>query len=115
LLAAGGLSNLGLPFPQIVSRCRRKSRCARSARISHRPRASGEQLAAIANLIVKGTVKVKVETVLPLPEAHKAQELSKPNHSGGKIVLEVNGRENTPGAAARTAEHSQPAHELHRN
>jgi len=30
-----------------------------------------------------------VETVLPLPEARKAQELSKTGHSGGKIVLEV--------------------------
>jgi len=49
-------------------------------------------LAAIADLVVKGTVKVNVETVLPLPEARKAQELSKNGHSGGKIVLEVNGR-----------------------
>jgi len=41
-------------------------------------------LAAIAGLVVKGTVKVNVETVLPLPEACKAQELSKTGHSGGK-------------------------------
>ena len=36
----------------------------------------------------------ELETVLPLPEARKAQELSKGGHSGGKIVLvlEVNGR-----------------------
>jgi hypothetical protein len=33
-----------------------------------------------------------VETVLPLAEARKAQELSKTGHSGGKIALEVNGR-----------------------
>ena len=55
-------------------------------------KANGDQLAAIAGLVVKETVKVNVETVLPLPEARKAQELSKTGHSGGKIVLEVNGR-----------------------
>ena len=42
-----------------------------------------------AGLVIKGTVKVNVETALPLPEARKAQELSKTGHSGGKIVLEV--------------------------
>jgi NADPH:quinone reductase-like Zn-dependent oxidoreductase len=55
-----------------------------------RQKANGDQLATIADLIVKGKVKVKVETVLPLKEAAKAQELSKTGHSGGKIVLEVN-------------------------
>src|SRR5947207_7684555 len=54
-----------------------------------RQKPNGEQLALIAGLVVKGTVKVNVETVLPLPEARKAQELSKTGHSGGKIVLEV--------------------------
>ena len=44
-------------------------------------------MAAIAGLVVRGTVKANVETVLPLPEARKAQELSKTGHSGGKIVL----------------------------
>jgi NADPH:quinone reductase-like Zn-dependent oxidoreductase len=53
---------------------------------------NGEQLAAIADLVVNGKVKVNVETALPLKEARKAQELSKSGHSGGKIVLEVNGR-----------------------
>jgi NADPH:quinone reductase-like Zn-dependent oxidoreductase len=57
-----------------------------------RQKANGDQLAAIADLVVKGTVKVNVETVLPLSEARKAQELSQSGHSGGKIVLEVNGR-----------------------
>ena len=56
-----------------------------------RQKPSGEQLAAIAELVVKGIVKVTVETVLPLREARKAQELSQTGHSGGKIVLEVNG------------------------
>src|SRR5437588_2827195 len=54
-----------------------------------RQKPNGEQLATIADLVLKGTVKVNVETVLPLPEARKAQELSKTGHSGGKIVLEV--------------------------
>lgn len=50
----------------------------------------GEQLAEIADLVVRGKVKVSVETVLPLQEARKAQEISKTGHSGGKIVLEMN-------------------------
>jgi NADPH:quinone reductase-like Zn-dependent oxidoreductase len=53
---------------------------------------NGDQLAAIADLVIEGKVKVNVETVLPLQEAGKAQELSKTGHSGGKIVLELNGR-----------------------
>jgi len=36
-----------------------------------RQEADGNQLAAIASLVVKGTVKVNVETVLPLAEAAK--------------------------------------------
>ena len=54
-----------------------------------RQKANGDQLATIASLVVKGIVKVNVETVLPLPDARQAQELSKTGHSGGKIVLEV--------------------------
>ncbi len=34
-----------------------------------RTKPNGDQLAAIAGLVVKGTVKVNVETVLPLPES----------------------------------------------
>lgn len=56
-----------------------------------RQKPNGDQLATIADLVVKGTVKVNVETVLPLAEARKAQDLSKTGHSGGKIVLKVNG------------------------
>jgi NADPH:quinone reductase-like Zn-dependent oxidoreductase len=58
-----------------------------------RQKANGDQLAAIADLVVKGKVKVNVEAVLPLQEAAKAQELSKAGHSGGKIVLEVRSAE----------------------
>ena len=49
----------------------------------------GDQLARIADLVVSGGVKVNVETVLPLSEARKAQELSQSGHTRGKIVLEV--------------------------
>ena len=49
----------------------------------------GDQLARIADLVVSGQVKVNVETVLPLSEARKAQELSQSGHTRGKIVLEV--------------------------
>jgi NADPH:quinone reductase-like Zn-dependent oxidoreductase len=34
-------------------------------------------------------VKIKIETVLPLQEARRAQELSQSGHAGGKIVLKV--------------------------
>src|SRR5262249_8271272 len=55
-------------------------------------KANADQVAGIADLAAKGTVKVNVETVLSLAEARKAQELSKTGHSGGKIVMQVNGR-----------------------
>src|SRR5881394_2808995 len=54
-------------------------------------KARGDQLATIADLVVSGKVKVNIETVLPLREARKAQDLSQKGHSGGKIVLEVDG------------------------
>jgi NADPH:quinone reductase-like Zn-dependent oxidoreductase len=57
-----------------------------------RQKANGAQLAAIADLVMQGKIKINVETVLRLPQARQAQELSKTGHSGGKIVLEVNGR-----------------------
>jgi NADPH:quinone reductase-like Zn-dependent oxidoreductase len=52
-------------------------------------KARGDQLARIADLVVRGQVKVYVETVLPLSEARKAQELSQSGHTHGKIVLIV--------------------------
>lgn len=57
--------------------------------IMMRQKANGKQLAIIADLVVSGKIKVNVETVLPLHEARKAQELSQKGHAGGKIVLEV--------------------------
>lgn len=47
------------------------------------------QLAEIARLVVAGTVKPVVSTVLPLAEARKAHELSEGGHTRGKIVLKV--------------------------
>lgn len=48
------------------------------------------ELSEIAKLIDSGTVKVVVETVLPLAEARRAAELSQAGHARGKIVLKVN-------------------------
>ena len=57
----------------------------RAVFMSSKPR--GDQLAEIAELVVRGEVKVNVETVLPLQEARQAQELSQAGHARGKIVL----------------------------
>ena len=51
--------------------------------------ARSDELATIASLVVKGDVKVYVESVLPLREAAHAQELSQKGHTHGKIVLRV--------------------------
>jgi NADPH:quinone reductase-like Zn-dependent oxidoreductase len=48
-----------------------------------------EELSLIAKLVASGQVKVNVETVLPLRDARKAQELSQTGHARGKIVLKV--------------------------
>jgi len=47
------------------------------------------RLAEIAELVDSGKLKPVVETVLPLTEARRAQELSKAGHTHGKIVLRV--------------------------
>jgi NADPH:quinone reductase-like Zn-dependent oxidoreductase len=46
-------------------------------------------LRQIAELVASGRVKANVETILPLREARKAQELSQSGHARGKIVLAV--------------------------
>jgi NADPH:quinone reductase-like Zn-dependent oxidoreductase len=48
-----------------------------------------EELKQIADLVASGQIKVNVETILPLREARKAQELSQSGHAHGKIVLAV--------------------------
>jgi NADPH:quinone reductase-like Zn-dependent oxidoreductase len=47
------------------------------------------QLAEIAALVDAGKLRPIVETILPLSEARRAQELSQMGHTRGKIVLEV--------------------------
>ena len=47
------------------------------------------QLARIAELIDFGQVRPVVETVLPLSQAKRAQEMSEAGHERGKIVLSV--------------------------
>ena len=50
---------------------------------------NGEELTKIAELVDSGKVKPYVQTVLPLAEARRAQELSETRHTRGKIVLKV--------------------------
>ncbi len=47
------------------------------------------ELTEIAKLADAGKLKTVVETVLPLEEAHRAQDMSQGGHSRGKIVLKV--------------------------
>jgi NADPH:quinone reductase-like Zn-dependent oxidoreductase len=47
------------------------------------------QLAEIAKLVDADKLKVIVETVLPLSDATRGQELSERGHTRGKIVLRV--------------------------
>lgn len=48
-----------------------------------------EGLSRIADLVVRGQVQVHIDTVLPLKEARRAQELSQSGHVQGKIILRV--------------------------
>ncbi len=43
----------------------------------------------IATLVDSGKLKAVVETILPLSEARRAQELSQTGHTWGKVVLQV--------------------------
>jgi NADPH:quinone reductase-like Zn-dependent oxidoreductase len=52
-------------------------------------RNNATQLAEISDLVDSGLLIPTVETVLPLSEAHHAQELSKAGHTRGKIVLQI--------------------------
>ena len=51
--------------------------------------ASGEQLAAIAQLVDAGQMKPLIHTVLPLAEVRQAHAISQGGHARGKIVLHV--------------------------
>ena len=48
-----------------------------------------DELIQIAKLLASGQIKISVETILPLSEARKAQELSQSGHAQGKIVLTI--------------------------
>ena len=60
---------------------------ARHAHVFVQPNAT--QLSEIAKLVDAGKVRAIVETVLPLAEARRAQELNETGHTRGKIVLRV--------------------------
>ncbi len=47
------------------------------------------QLDELARLVDAGVLHINVETVLPLAEAYRAQELSQEGHTHGKIILQV--------------------------
>jgi NADPH:quinone reductase-like Zn-dependent oxidoreductase len=47
------------------------------------------ELTQIAKLVANGQIQVNVETVLPLSDARKAQEISQTGHAHGKIILKV--------------------------
>lgn len=59
----------------------------KSAMIGVQP--NGTQLDEITQLIDNGQVKPFIETVLPLSEARRAQEMSQSGRTRGKIVLQV--------------------------
>jgi NADPH:quinone reductase-like Zn-dependent oxidoreductase len=50
---------------------------------------SGVQLAEIGELIDAGHIRVAIDTIVPLAEAHKAHERGEAGHLQGKIVLRV--------------------------
>jgi NADPH:quinone reductase-like Zn-dependent oxidoreductase len=50
---------------------------------------NGAELTEIARIVDSGKLKPVVETVLPLPDARRAHELSQTGHTRGKIVLGV--------------------------
>jgi len=58
---------------------------ARQSFVFVQPNAS--QLAEIATLVDSGKLRAIVETILPLSEARRAQEMSQGGHTRGKIVL----------------------------
>ena len=64
-----------------------KAKGVRQAFVFTEPNAA--QLAEIAKLVAADKLKAIVETILPLSDATRGQELSERGHSRGKIVLRV--------------------------
>ncbi|AVP58315.1 NADP-dependent oxidoreductase [Pulveribacter suum] len=54
-------------------------------------RSSGAQLGQLADLLDTGTVRVAIDSVFPLADAHQAHERAAQGHIRGKIVLSVIG------------------------
>jgi NADPH:quinone reductase-like Zn-dependent oxidoreductase len=52
-------------------------------------RSSGSQLSELADLLDNGTIKVVIDSVFPLADAHKAHERAAKGHIQGKIALTV--------------------------
>jgi NADPH:quinone reductase-like Zn-dependent oxidoreductase len=50
---------------------------------------NAEQLAELAKLVEAGKLRAVVETILPLSDAKRGQELCERGHVRGKIVLRV--------------------------
>jgi NADPH:quinone reductase-like Zn-dependent oxidoreductase len=63
------------------------SRGVRAAFHTCQPNAA--QLTEMAGLVDAGKLRLNVETILPLADARRAQELSQAGHTRGKIVLRV--------------------------
>lgn len=83
-LKKGGLlvSLVSQPSPEIAAKMG-----VRQAFVFVQPNAA--QLGELSKLVESGKLRPKVEKVLPLPEAMRAQELSQAGHTCGKIVLKV--------------------------
>jgi NADPH:quinone reductase-like Zn-dependent oxidoreductase len=84
VLKRGGIlvSIIGPPSPELAA-----AQGVRQAFVFVKPNAM--QLAEMATLVDSGKLKSVVETVLPLADARRAQELSQGGHTRGKIVLKV--------------------------
>jgi NADPH:quinone reductase-like Zn-dependent oxidoreductase len=84
VLKKGGILVSVVSAPSAEEAARRG---VREAHMMVQPNAA--QLAELARLADSGKLKVNVETVLPLQEARRAQEMSQAGHTRGKIVLRV--------------------------
>jgi len=84
VLKRGGIlvSILNPPSPEKAA-----AHGVRQAFVFMQPNAA--ELAEIAALVDAGKLKAMVETVLPLADARRAQELNQTGHTRGKIVLKV--------------------------
>jgi NADPH:quinone reductase-like Zn-dependent oxidoreductase len=72
---------------QLPSEEKARSHGVRGAMVNNRP--DGVALAEIGKLIDSGKIKVILDRILSLSEAHRAHELSESGHVRGKIVLRV--------------------------